>query len=211
MRMGRCARVRGSADARMEWTPECRAELLRAACGRVLGRLALVVVGGGAGRRARRLARLAGVHHGAAAERARGLQVAGAAEDLLRARPRRLAGEGERMLDLLLYVRLAGSWKRYSNVPRLALLVLQKLCWRRRAAAPPGLLARLFPQEPQGRRRKRRTVEAPAIEELEATSGCKVTRPRTRKDAYDAAPLVLPDELFWKCLSFWRSARDPDC
>jgi hypothetical protein len=52
-------------------------------------------------------------------------------------------------------------------------------------------------------------VEAPAIEELEATSGCKVTRPRTRKDAYDAAPLVLPDELFWKCLSFWKSARDP--
>ena len=106
-------------------------------------------------------------------------------------------------------VRRAGSWKRYSNVPRLALLVLQKLCWRRRAAAPPGLLARLFPQEPQGRRRKRRTVEAPAIEELEATSGCKVTRPRTRKDAHDAAPLVLPDELFWKCLSFWKSSRDP--
>ena len=75
--------------------------------------------------------------------------------------------------------------------------------------APPGLLARLFPQEPQGRRRKRRTVEAPAIEELEATSGCKVTRPRTRKDAHDAAPLVLPDELFWKCLSFWKSSRDP--
>ncbi len=123
----------------------------------------------------------------------------------------RLAGEGERTITLLHDVRRAGSWKRYSNVPRLALLVLQKLCWRRRAAAPPGLLARLFPQEPQGRRRKRRTVEAPAIEELEATSGCKVTRPRTRKGAYDAAPLVLPDELFWKCLSFWRSARDPDC
>ena len=121
----------------------------------------------------------------------------------------RLAGEGERTLALLRDVRRAGSWKRYSNVPRLALLVLQKLCWRRRAAAPPGLLARLFPQEPQGRRRKRRTVEAPAIEELEATSGCKVTRPRTRKDAHDAAPLVLPDELFWKCLSFWKSSRDP--
>ena len=90
-----------------------------------------------------------------------------------------------------------------------ALLVLQKLCWRRRAAAPPGLLARLFPQEPQGRRRKRRTVEAPAIEELEATSGCKVTRPRTRKVGSAAAPLVLPDELFWKCLSFWGSSRDP--
>ena len=104
----------------------------------------------------------------------------------------------------------AGSWKRYSNVPRLALLVLQKLCWRRRAAAPPGLLARLFPQEPQARgRRKRRTVEAPAIEELEATSGCKVTRPRTRKVGSDAAPLVLPDEIFWKCLSFWGSSRDP--
>ena len=53
------------------------------------------------------------------------------------------------------------------------------------------------------------TVEAPAIEELEATSGCKVTRPRTRKVGSAAAPLVLPDELFWKCLSFWKSARDP--
>lgn len=122
----------------------------------------------------------------------------------------RLAGEAERTIDLLSDVYRAGSWKRYSNVPRLALLVLQKLCWRRRAAAPPGLLARLFPQEPQGRgRRKRRTVEAPAIEELEATSGCKVTRPRTRKVGSDAAPPVLPDELFWKCLSFWGSSRDP--
>ena len=108
----------------------------------------------------------------------------------------RLEGEAERTIDLLSDVYRAGSWKRYSNVPRLALLVLQKLCWRRRAAAPPGLLARLFPQEPQARRRKRRTVEAPAIEELEATSGCKVTRPRTRKAGSDAAPPVLPDELF---------------
>ena len=124
----------------------------------------------------------------------------------------RLAGEGERTLALLRDVRRAGSWKRYSNVPRLALLVLQKLCWRRRAAAPPGLLARLFPQEPQGRgRRKRRTVEAPAIEELEATSGCKVTRPRKRTISDAAAPLVLPDELFWKCMSFWGSSRDPSC
>ena len=52
-------------------------------------------------------------------------------------------------------------------------------------------------------------MEAPAIEELEATSGCKVTRPRKRTIADAAAPLVLPDELFWKCLSFWKSSFDP--
>ena len=83
----------------------------------------------------------------------------------------RLAGEGERMLDLLRDVRRTGSWTRYSNEPRMRLLVLQKLCVGRRATAPWGLV-RLFPQS--------------------------------------ARAQILPDVLFWKVLSYWKSARDPD-
>jgi hypothetical protein len=47
---------------------------------------------------------------------------------MIREQEARLAGEGERMLDLLQNVRRAGSW--------MQLLVLQKLCLQRRATAP---------------------------------------------------------------------------
>jgi hypothetical protein len=90
---------------------------------------------------------------------------------MIREQEARLAGEGERMLDLLQNVRRAGSWIRCSNEPRMQLLVLQKLCLQRRATAPRGLV-RLFPRS--------------------------------------ARAQILPDVLFWKVLSYWKSARDPD-
>ena len=79
----------------------------------------------------------------------------------------------------------AGTYKRYVNEPRKQLLVLLKLCERDRATAPRrGLLARLFPSP-------RRRVASPR-----------------RRVASGIASGRLPDVLFWKVLSFWRSSRD---
>ena len=80
---------------------------------------------------------------------------------------------------LLRDVRLAGSWKRYVNAPRVSLLILRELCNRGRAAPPPELAA------------------------LFCTSSD--SRPRTRKAR---RRMPLPTPVFWHVVSFWRSDRD---
>ena len=81
-------------------------------------------------------------------------------------------------LAFLLNVKEAGTYKRYVNEPRKRLLVLLKLCERGRASAPRRGL--LARLFPSPRRR--------------VASGIASDR--------------LPDVLFWKVLSFWRTERD---
>ena len=119
----------------------------------------------------------------------------------------RLVGEAERILELFADVRTAGSWKRYVGAWRVQLLLLQKLCSSGRASPVTAL----------GPGHARLT---PSIEDLEATSGCKVTRPRKRApptdateegptDALMARLVALPPPLVGKVASYWRTARDP--
>ena len=119
----------------------------------------------------------------------------------------RLAGEAELIIELLADVRPAGSWKRYVGAWRVQLLLLQKLCSTGRASPVTAL----------GPGRAWRT---PSIEDLEATSGCKVTRTQKRApptaateggptDALMAHLVDLPPPLVGKVASYWRTARDP--
>ena len=119
--------------------------------------------------------------------------------------PWRLEGEVESIIELLADVRSAGSWKHYTGAWRVELLLLQRLCADGRASPffPPGRTLR-------GR---------PSIEDLEATSGCKVTPRKNYEDASGdewrttkalMAHLVdLPPPLVGKVASYWRTARDP--
>lgn len=86
-------------------------------------------------------------------------------------------------VELLREVRLAGgSWRKYLAEPRRELVAFRALCARGRASAPgDSVLARLFPAPGRTRRQK-----------------------RLRRGA------DVPDELFWKIMQFWRSARDED-
>ena len=119
----------------------------------------------------------------------------------------RLAGEAERIFELLADVRSAGSWKHYTGVWRVQLLLLQKLCSSGRASP----VTALGPGD---------AWRTPSIEDLEATSGCKVTRPRKRApptdateegptDALMARLVALPPPMVGKIASYWRTARDP--
>ena len=119
----------------------------------------------------------------------------------------RLAGEAERIIELLADVRSAGSWKHYVGAWRVQFLLLQKLCSSGRASP----VTALGPGD---------AWRTPSIEDLEATSGCKVTRPRKRApptDATDEGPtdalmarlVALPPPLVGKVASYWRTARDP--
>ena len=119
----------------------------------------------------------------------------------------RLVGEAERVIELLADVRSAGSWKHYVGAWRVQLLLLQKLCSSGRASP----VTALGPGD---------AWRTPSIEELEATSGCKVTRTRKRAPPTDAAEegptdalmahlVDLPPPLVGKVASYWRTARDP--
>ena len=119
----------------------------------------------------------------------------------------RLVGEAERVIELLADVRSAGSWKHYVGAWRVQLLLLQKLCSSGRASP----VTALGPGD---------AWRTPSIEDLEATSGCKVTRPRKRApptaaaeegptDALMARLVALPPPLVGKVASYWRTARDP--
>ena len=88
------------------------------------------------------------------------------------------AADKRAILAFLLNVTEAGTYKRYVNEPRKRLLVLLKLCERGRATAPRRGL--LARLFPSPRRR--------------VASGIASDR--------------LPDVLFWKVLSFWRTERD---
>ena len=108
----------------------------------------------------------------------------------------------QEVLNFLTDVSRAGTYKRYVNEPRKQLLVLLKLCERGRAMAPRrGLL-----------------VEA-AARYAGPRAGIVFTTRDGATGYYveDAAAYVperlfaasaLPDVLFWKVLSFWRTSRD---
>ena len=118
----------------------------------------------------------------------------------------RLVGEAERVIELLADVRSAGSWKHYTGAWRVELLLLQRLCSDGRAY-PGAVCGRVYQWRPA------------SIEDLEATSGCKVTPRKNYEDASGdewrttkalMAHLVdLPPPLVGKVASYWRTARDP--
>ena len=116
----------------------------------------------------------------------------------------RLVGEAERVIELLADVRSAGSWKHYTGAWRVELLLLQRLCAAGRAS----------PSSAPGRQI---CVCVPSIEDLEATSGCRVTRPRKKDSVTEvrttkalmACLVDLPPPLVGKVASYWRTARDP--
>ena len=113
----------------------------------------------------------------------------------------------EEIIGILADVRAAGSWKRYVGAWRIQLLLLQRLCAAGRASplSTPS--------------RQNVWVWGQSIEELEATSGCKVTPRRNYEDASGTewrttkhlmTHLVdLPPPLVGKVASYWRTARDP--
>ena len=111
------------------------------------------------------------------------------------------------IVSLLTDVRTAGSWKRYVGAWRVQLLLLQRLCSTGRASP----VTALGPGD---------AWRTPSIEDLEATSGCKVTRTQKRApptdateegptDALMARLVVLPPPMVGKVAGYWRTARDP--
>ena len=122
----------------------------------------------------------------------------------------RLVGEAERVIELLVDVRSAGSWKHYTGAWRVELLLLQRLCAAGRAS-PLGLSV----EHPTIRHI---CVGLGSIEYLEATSGCKVTPRKNYEDPGDewrttkalmACLVDLPSPLVGKVASYWRTAREP--
>ena len=114
----------------------------------------------------------------------------------------------EAMMLFLKEVERAGSFKKWLNEPRKELLVLRKLVERGRATTPSSV---------------------PAFEAAARYAGPRDGMVFTTRDGAtgyysDAAAYVperlfitstpaaggLPDVLFWKVLSFWRSSRDDD-
>ena len=89
--------------------------------------------------------------------------------------------------QLFAAVKLAGSWRKYSNAHRIDLVLLRTLCERGRARPPTSrrepVLARLFPA-------------APPIPK-------KAARLASR-----APKRPLPNEIFRHILAFWRTDRD---
>ena len=112
------------------------------------------------------------------------------------------------VLKFITDVSAAGTYKRYVNEPRKQLLLLAKLCERRRATAPWGVLRRLFPT--------RRSRRAPPPDDGGSIQRASEETLRTRRvvsvaDRFRGLTLDgegLPDELIWKVLSFWRTSRD---
>ena len=112
------------------------------------------------------------------------------------------------VLKFITDVSAAGTYKRYVNEPRKQLLLLAKLCERRRATAPWGVLRRLFPT--------RRSRRAPPPDDGGSIQRASEATLRTRRvvsvaDRFRGLTLDgegLPDELIWKVLSFWRTSRD---
>ena len=84
--------------------------------------------------------------------------------------------------DFLAGVKAAGSWRRYVRAPRVELLLLRELCSRCRATPPPLKLRKLCPET--------------AI--FDRLFGVQPVR------------RVVPKEVFWLVLSFWRTRRDDE-
>ena len=114
--------------------------------------------------------------------------------------------------DLLETVCRAGGWRAYVREPRTQLLSLRILCERDRAVThvglheriwgpcqfcPPGIDFRIYKLLSED-------VRAPLIAASREVFSSSPKEPRT------TARRQLPREVFWKILSFWRSARDFD-
>jgi hypothetical protein len=115
------------------------------------------------------------------------------------------ADQAADIISLLTDVRTAGSWKHYTGAWRVELLLLQRLCADGRAY-PGAVCGRVYQWRPA------------SIEDLEATSGCKVTPRKNYEDPGDewrttkalmACLVDLPPPLVGKVASYWRTARDP--
>ena len=95
----------------------------------------------------------------------------------------------QELSQLFAAVNQAGSWRKYSNAHRIALVLLRTLCERGRARPPTSrrepVLARLFPAEPP------------------PSSTKKAARLASR-----APKRPLPNEIFRHILAFWRTDRD---
>ena len=118
----------------------------------------------------------------------------------------RLTGEVEKMIDVLVDVRRAGSWRRYSNEPRIRLFLLHALCEAKRAFPPPHPCRGFdFESEPLpwGVPLPWWHPEAPRISARGSTAASNTPSLATRLYA-------LPAPLVWNVLTFWASARDPD-
>jgi hypothetical protein len=119
-----------------------------------------------------------------------------------------IRADRQAVLRFLSDVSAAGTFKRYVNEPRKQVLLLAKLCERRRATAPWGVLRRLFPT--------RRSPRAPPRDDGGSFQRASEETLRTRRvvsvaDRFRGLSLDgegLPDELIWKVLSFWRTSRD---
>ena len=119
-----------------------------------------------------------------------------------------IRADRQAVLRFLSDVSAAGTFKRYVNEPRKQVLLLAKLCERRRATAPWGVLRRLFPT--------RRSRRVPPRDDGGSFQRASAETLRTRRvvsvaDRFRGLTLDgggLPDELIWKVLSFWRTSRD---
>ena len=114
----------------------------------------------------------------------------------------RLTGEVEEMIDVLVDVRAAGSWRRYSNEPRIRLFLLHALCEAKRAFPPPHPCVGVDfdPPEP-----------LPWGVPPTAAAAARIRAARLSDTPSLATRLyALPAPLVWNVLTFWASARDPD-
>ena len=101
------------------------------------------------------------------------------------------------------YVRRAGSWRRYSNEPRIRLFLLHALCEAKRAFPPPHPCVGVDfdPEEPP------RIWGVPPT----AAAAARIRAARLSDTPSLATRLyALPAPLVWNVLTFWASARDPD-
>ena len=106
------------------------------------------------------------------------------------------------MIDVLVDVRAAGSWRRYSNEPRIRLFLLHALCEAKRAFPPPHPCVGVDfdPPEP-----------LPWGVPPTAAAAARIRAARLSDTPSLATRLyALPAPLVWNVLTFWASARDPD-
>ena len=104
--------------------------------------------------------------------------------------------------SFLVDVRRAGSWRRYSNEPRIRLFLLHALCEAKRAFPPPHPCVGVDfdPPEP-----------LPWGVPPTAAAAARIRAARLGDTPSLATRLyALPAPLVWNVLTFWASARDPD-
>ena len=111
-------------------------------------------------------------------------------------------------------VRRAGSWRRYSNEPRIRLFLLHALCEAKRAFPPPHPCRRVdFDPEPLPWGVPPLAAEAARISARLRSHDRAIKRGSTAASNTPSLATrlyALPAPLVWNVLTFWASARDPD-